>query len=132
MKFSTGDRVVHPKRVEWGVGTVRQTSRVDHEGKAAQRVTIDFPNRGRVVINTGVVPLELKEAASESASASTTRRSPRTMPVYDTIPSSGAKPAGQSSSAQPAGGVATASPGDSGSFSSVITRLPWPSGVSTG
>ncbi|MEM6333570.1 MAG: DUF3553 domain-containing protein [Planctomycetota bacterium] len=88
MKFNADDRVVHPKRVEWGVGTVRQTNRIDHEGKPAQRVTIDFPNRGRVVINTGVVPLELREAADPAAS-STVKRSPRTRPVYDTIPSNG-------------------------------------------
>ncbi|MEO0587524.1 MAG: DUF3553 domain-containing protein [Planctomycetota bacterium] len=88
MKFNAGDRVVHPKRVEWGVGTVRQTNRIDHEGKPAQRVTIDFPNRGRVVINTGVVPLGLREAADPAAS-STVKRSPRTRPVYDTIPSNG-------------------------------------------
>jgi hypothetical protein len=111
MKFNTGDRVVHPKRIEWGEGTVRQTNRVDHEGKPAQRVTIDFPNRGRVVINTGVVPLELKASADDDADGKKPRRSPRTMPVYETIPSSGHKRADKP--AEAASATATASPGDS-------------------
>ncbi|MEM9789412.1 MAG: DUF3553 domain-containing protein [Planctomycetota bacterium] len=114
MKFSVGDHVVHPKRVEWGVGTVRQTSRVDHNGAAAQRVTVDFPNGGRKVINTGVVPLELKESATDNGNAAASRRrSPRTMPVYDTIPSSGHKPAAKPAQAPQQAAVATASPGDS-------------------
>ncbi|MEM1026663.1 MAG: DUF3553 domain-containing protein [Planctomycetota bacterium] len=56
--FEKGDRVQHPKRPEWGSGTVRDTQAITHEGQAAQRVTIDFVGKGRVVINAAVAPLE--------------------------------------------------------------------------
>lgn len=60
MGFERGDRVQHPKRPEWGAGQVRKVEAMVHEGQPAQRVTVDFANKGRVVINTGVVPLEGK------------------------------------------------------------------------
>lgn len=56
--FEKGDRVQHPKRPEWGSGTVRDTQPITHEGEAAQRVTIDFVGKGRVVINAAIAPLE--------------------------------------------------------------------------
>ncbi|MEM8782871.1 MAG: DUF3553 domain-containing protein [Planctomycetota bacterium] len=56
--FEKGDRVQHPKRPEWGSGVVRDTQAITHDGQAAQRVTIDFVGKGRVVINAAVAPLE--------------------------------------------------------------------------
>lgn len=56
--FEKGDRVQHPKRPEWGSGTVRDTQAITHEGQAAQRVTVDFVGKGRVVINAAIAPLE--------------------------------------------------------------------------
>ncbi len=56
--FEKGDRVKHPKRPEWGSGVVRDTQAITHEGQAAQRVTIDFVGKGRVVINAAIAPLE--------------------------------------------------------------------------
>ncbi len=58
IKFEKGDRVKHPKRPEWGSGVVRDTAAITHEGKAAQRLTIDFAAKGRVVINAAIAPLE--------------------------------------------------------------------------
>ena len=56
--FDCGDRVHHPRRREWGQGTVRKVEKITHAGTSAQRVTVDFPNKGRVVLNTAVAALE--------------------------------------------------------------------------
>lgn len=60
--FQTGDLVAHPRRPEWGSGVVREARIVHHEGREAQRLTVDFANKGRVVINTAVAPLQRKES----------------------------------------------------------------------
>ncbi len=58
-RFARGDRVVHPKRPEWGTGIVRQLkATASGPNGRAQKLTIDFPNRGRVVIDTSVVSLQ--------------------------------------------------------------------------
>ncbi len=56
-RFDSGDEVRHTKRPEWGRGVIRQVQAINHEGKPAQRLTIDFANRGRVVLNTAVASL---------------------------------------------------------------------------
>lgn len=56
--FEKGDRVRHPKRPEWGSGLVRDVQSTTHNGAPAQKLTIDFANRGRAVINAAVAPLE--------------------------------------------------------------------------
>ena len=82
--FNRGDKVVHPKRPEWGTGTVRSGLAVKQpDGKRAQKLTIDFPNRGRVVINTAVVTLT---AASEARPVAATASSPRVTPSLGTPP----------------------------------------------
>ncbi len=58
VRFEKGDRVKHPKRPEWGSGIVRDIAPITHEGEAAQRLTIDFATKGRVVINAAIAPLE--------------------------------------------------------------------------
>ncbi|QDU32964.1 hypothetical protein KS4_10030 [Poriferisphaera corsica] len=63
--FTRGDKVVHPKRPEWGDGVVRDASTITHEGAQAQRLAIDFANRGRVVINTAIAPLVNKRNSKE-------------------------------------------------------------------
>lgn len=74
--FKTGDQVAHPKRPEWGKGLVITATPITHQGKKAQRLTINFPNKGRVVINAGVVPLELLgNIAPEPEAAASTRPS---------------------------------------------------------
>lgn len=69
--FKHGDQVMHPRRPEWGSGVVREVRPVLHEGTQAQRVAVDFANKGRVVINTAVAPLELK-GNGETMSRTTT------------------------------------------------------------
>ncbi|MEX0744723.1 MAG: DUF3553 domain-containing protein [Phycisphaeraceae bacterium] len=74
--FQRGDRVVHPRRPEWGAGTVRQTQRIVHQGASAQRLTIDFSTRGRVVLNTAVAPLT-RDDARPTAPATRTEKEPQ-------------------------------------------------------
>jgi len=52
--FAVGEKVVHTRRPEWGQGQVEQVLAIFHEGRAAQRVTVQFEHRGRVTINTAV------------------------------------------------------------------------------
>ena len=58
LPFDRGDRVRHPKRPEWGSGVVRDVTSTTHNGAPAQKLTIDFANKGRAVINAAVAPLE--------------------------------------------------------------------------
>lgn len=60
-RFAVGDRVVHPKRPQWGAGVIKRAEAIRHQGQAAQRLAIDFPNHGRVNINTAVATLQLKD-----------------------------------------------------------------------
>ena len=45
-----GQRVRHPDRPEWGLGQVQSV--IGH------RVTVNFENAGKVLVNIAVVPLE--------------------------------------------------------------------------
>ena len=84
-RFARGDRVVHPKRPEWGIGTVRllKATASGPDGRA-QKLTIDFPNRGRVVIDTAVVPLLPGDTAPPSTSAAPARGSAPSLPPKET------------------------------------------------
>jgi len=58
IRFAQGDTVRHPKRPEWGVGTVRSIQAIAQpDGTRAQRLTVDFANQGRKNINTAIAPL---------------------------------------------------------------------------
>lgn len=46
-----GARVRHPTEPDWGVGHVQSV--------IGQRVTVNFEDRGKVVINGGVISLEV-------------------------------------------------------------------------
>jgi hypothetical protein len=48
-----GQRVRHPDRAEWGIGQVQSA--------IGNRVTVNFENAGKVLVNVAVVPLELVE-----------------------------------------------------------------------
>ena len=48
---------MHPARPEWGSGVVRTVQSITHLGQPAQRVSVDFARRGRVVINTAIAGL---------------------------------------------------------------------------
>lgn len=58
IRFAQGDTVRHPKRPEWGLGTVRNIQAIAQpDGSRAQRLTVDFANQGRKLINTAIAPL---------------------------------------------------------------------------
>ena len=50
-----GQRVRHPHQPDWGVGQVQ--SAID------DRITVNFPNAGKVLINARLVSLEIVSAA---------------------------------------------------------------------
>lgn len=50
-----GQRVRHPRQPDWGIGQV-QSAILD-------RITVNFPNAGKVVINARQVSLEIVDAA---------------------------------------------------------------------
>ena len=50
-----GQRVRHPQRPDWGVGQVQSA--------VEDRITVNFPNAGKVLINGRVVGLEVVDSA---------------------------------------------------------------------
>ena len=49
--YEPGQRVRHPQRPDWGDGQVQSV--------AGQRVTVNFENAGKLLINAAVVALEI-------------------------------------------------------------------------
>lgn len=78
--WSRGDIVIHPRRPEWGEGTIEQASSISHEGQPAQRLVINFTNHGRAVINTGVAALVRKESLATMSTTSSSQRFPANAP----------------------------------------------------
>lgn len=54
-----GQWVRHPSRPDWGLGQVQSV--------IGQRVTVNFENAGKVLVNAGVVALEIAGAPDEPA-----------------------------------------------------------------
>ena len=52
-----GQRVVHPTEPGWGVGQVQSV--------VGDRVTVNFEHRGKVLVNTAVVPLDILDAGDD-------------------------------------------------------------------
>jgi hypothetical protein len=63
-QWNFGDRVVHAGKPEWGVGQVTGASRMVHEGKVCQRLTVRFDRAGVKTLNTAIADLR---PASEAA-----------------------------------------------------------------
>jgi hypothetical protein len=62
-KFWTfGERVVHAHKPEWGVGTVTAASKITHDGKACQSLTIRFERAGVKTLNTAYADLVSADA----------------------------------------------------------------------
>lgn len=62
-RFVQGDRVVHPRRPEWGEGVVEKTAAVVENGQRAQKLTVRFGDGSRRTINTAVATLTRPGAA---------------------------------------------------------------------
>ncbi|MES2711978.1 MAG: DUF3553 domain-containing protein [Pseudomonadota bacterium] len=50
-----GMRVRHPERPDWGIGQVQSV--------VGDRVTVNFENAGKLLINTAVVSLDVEDDA---------------------------------------------------------------------
>ena len=50
LDFEPGDRVVNPLRRDWGIGQVQSI--------AKEKVTVNFENKGKIVINANNIDLE--------------------------------------------------------------------------
>lgn len=72
--FQCGDVVIHAARPEWGQGTIQDAAKVAHGSQAAQRLTIEFANKGRVVLNTAVARLNPIKRPSTMKSIATTEQ----------------------------------------------------------
>jgi len=70
-RYQQGDVVTHPTRPEWGQGVIKHSQAIVHQGTAAQRLSVEFANRGRVVINTAVAPLAPKGQTQPMSSSIT-------------------------------------------------------------
>ena len=55
--FTPGQRVRHPGQPDWGLGQVQSA--------VGRRVTVNFENAGKVLINTAHVTLEIVEEGRE-------------------------------------------------------------------
>lgn len=64
--FKVGDKVAHPRKPEWGTGVVREAQPANHEGIQAQRLRVDFSNRGSTTINTAIAPLVSGDAMNST------------------------------------------------------------------
>lgn len=77
--FHRGDTVVHPRRPEWGAGTVETATPLTHNGQSAQKLVVRFKSAGRKTINTALAPLVAPEhhpgPVKPSSSKSSSRRS---------------------------------------------------------
>lgn len=54
-RFEAGDRLIHPGKPEWGVGTVKSAAGMVHEGTPCQRLAIRFDRAGLKTISTAFV-----------------------------------------------------------------------------
>jgi len=79
--FQRGDVVVHPRRLEWGEGTVDQVTTIEHEGKPAQRIVVRFSHQGVVTLNTGIAPIVHKDSFQAMSSSTTTSGSSTPAPA---------------------------------------------------
>jgi hypothetical protein len=50
-----GQRVRHPQQPDWGIGQVQSA--------VGDRITVNFPHAGKVLVNAQVVALEIVAAA---------------------------------------------------------------------
>ena len=52
-EFEPGQRVRHPGQPDWGIGQVQSV--------VGDRVTVNFENAGKVLVNTAIASLEVIE-----------------------------------------------------------------------
>lgn len=63
-RFSIADRVIHPAKPEWGVGTVASASNIVQDGTPCQRLAIRFDRAGLKTITTAGIHLKRASSAT--------------------------------------------------------------------
>ncbi|MGP1345115.1 MAG: DUF3553 domain-containing protein [Phycisphaerales bacterium] len=66
-RYSFGDRVFHPGKPEWGIGTVTAAANAADSGRPCQRLTIRFERGGLKTLSTAYAPLRLATASDNAA-----------------------------------------------------------------
>jgi hypothetical protein len=61
--FAFGDTVIHADKPEWGTGVVTAASKMMHEGKPAQRLTLRFERAGLKHVNTALANIRPADEA---------------------------------------------------------------------
>ena len=67
-RFSTGDKLRHTTKPEWGVGSVTAAQPQTHEGKPVQRLTIRFERAGLKTLSTAFARLAPANAPTHAPS----------------------------------------------------------------
>lgn len=67
--FGFGDRLVHPAKPEWGVGTVSKAAPDSHQGTPCQRLSIRFERAGLKTISTGIVTFQRADDSGNAGPA---------------------------------------------------------------
>ena len=80
--FHRGDTVVHPRRPEWGTGTVETATPLTHDGHAAQKLVVRFKSAGRKTINTALAPLLAASNHPGPAKSATLTPKPRSSTAH--------------------------------------------------
>ena len=60
--FEPNEKIQHPGKPEWGVGTVLAVQKANHEGQPCQRLTVRFAGAGKKTLNTAFADLTRLEA----------------------------------------------------------------------
>lgn len=100
-KFQIGDRVLHPAKPEWGVGTVASAAGAVHEGTTCQRLAIRFDRAGLKTITTAFV--NLRRASGVDSVLTEAKPTPSASGVF--APASASKGASRVGGGMSGGGV---------------------------
>lgn len=87
--WSSGDRLIHAGKPEWGTGTVVKAEWTTHEGKKCQRVTVRFARAGLKTVSTAFATLEASGGAARIDAA---RDSVKSALARDAEPVAAARP----------------------------------------
>lgn len=67
IEWKPGDRVIHPQKPEWGVGSITAAQAAIQDGRRCQRLTVRFENGGLKTVSTAFAKLKTAAAGSKAA-----------------------------------------------------------------
>ncbi len=71
IEWKAGDRVIHPQKPEWGVGSITAAQGAVQDGRRCQRLTVRFENGGLKTVSTAFAKLSTAAAGAKAAESST-------------------------------------------------------------